>query len=159
ILQCDRDLCDIIRTPKEAGPGLKCDLSMTWYKEELEKVAKEKGLTWVLGDAQCAIKLNVGRSTLTPALTDTAYQLKVPEQAGTCEVEYKGTRYPVKATVAPEVKFQDGKATAVTLGIHNIEANWAVKALVWSLAKTQEKLGLYHDEMVAGVNHYIEKEC
>jgi hypothetical protein len=157
--QCDRDLCDIIRAPTEAGGPLQCELSRTWYKDQLDKAAKSKGLTWVLGDATCGVKIDVNRTVLSRALTESSYRLKVPQQPATCEVEYRGARYPVKVSVAPEIEFREGKATAVVLGIHDIEANTILKALLWSTVKMQEKLGIYQDDIVRGVNEYIETEC
>jgi hypothetical protein len=157
--QCDRDLCSILRTPSTAGHPLQCDLSMTWYKDTIDKAAKAKGLIWPLGDAHCKAKVDIKRAVITRALTDTSYHMKVPDQAATCDVDYKGTLYPVKASVAPEIEFREGKATSVVLGIHNIEANTIVKALVWSAVKLQEKMGAYQDDMVRALNKYIETEC
>lgn len=159
LAQCDRDLCDIIRTPAANAQPLQCDLSMTWYKDQIDKAAKEKGLTWVLGDARCALKLNLARSVITSALTDGSHKAKLPEHSANCEVEYKGSRYPVKVGVSPEIEFRDGKATSVALGIHDIEANMIIKALIWSVAKVQEKTGAYQEDLVKGVNQYIQTEC
>jgi hypothetical protein len=157
--QCDRDLCDIIRAPADAGHPLQCDLSMTWYKDQIDKAAKSKGLTWVLGDATCGLKLELDRAVIARALTDSSYRLKVPPQAATCEVEYNGSRYPVKVSAAPEIEFHDSKATTITLGIREIQANTILKALLWSTAKVQEKFGFYQDDLVRGVNKYIDTDC
>lgn len=157
--QCDRDLCDIIRAPNGAGKPLQCDLGMTWYKDQIEKAAKEKGLPWMLGDATCKMKLDVGRALFAEALGKGEHKVKAPKQAAECEVEYKGSRYPVKAFVAPEIVFADGKAKAVNLGLREIEANVIVKALLWSAAKIQEKTGAYQEDILNGINDYIEKEC
>jgi hypothetical protein len=159
LARCDRDLCDMIRAPNAAGKALECDLGMTWYKEQIEKVAKDKGLPWMLGDASCKMKLDVSRAVITEPLAKGDHRMKVPEQTATCEVEYKGSRYPVKVSVAPEIAFKNGKATEVNLGVKDIEANMIVKALVWSAAKVQEKTGAYQADFVKGVNTYIEKEC
>ena len=157
--QCDRDLCSILRTPSAAGRPLQCDLSMTWYKDQIDKAAKAKGLIWPLGDAHCKAKVDIKRAVITRALTENSYHMKVQDQAATCDVDYKGTLYPVKAFVAPELEFRDGKAMSVTLGIHNIEATTMVKALVWSAVKLQEKLGAYQEDMVREINKYIETQC
>jgi hypothetical protein len=157
--QCDRDLCNILRMPTEPGRPLQCELSQTWYKDQIEKVAKSKGLTWVLGDAHCKLKLNIARAVISRAVTEDSYKLKVPDQAATCDVQYRGSLYPVKVSVAPEIEFRNGKAVTVMLGIGDIEANAIVKALVWSAAKLQEKMGLYQEDFVKGINRYIEHEC
>lgn len=157
--QCDRDLCNILRKPSGADKPLQCDLSKTWYKDEIDKAAKAKGLVWMLGDAHCQLKLDIKHAVIARAVIDGSYTMKVPEQTATCEVDYRGTLYPVKASVAPEIAFSEGKATSISFGIRNIEATTIVKALVWSAAKLQEKTHAYQDDFVRGVNHYIDNEC
>ena len=157
--QCDRDLCSIIRTPSEDGEPLKCDLSRTWYKDDLDKAARSRGMPWLFGDTRCTLKLDIARSILSKALGEDAYTLKIPEQPASCEVEYKGERYPIQFTVAPLIEFQDGQATSMTLGVKDIKANAVITALLWSAAKLQDSLGLYQDDLVREVNRYIERQC
>ena len=157
--QCDRDLCAILRAPIASGAPLQCDLARTWYKEQIDKALRPKNIPWMFGDAYCTLKLDVERGLLTKAMTEARYTLRVPEQPASCEVDYKGTRYPVKVTLAPEITFRRGRATAVELGIRDIEANPIVKALLWSASKLQSSLGLYQDDFVRGVNRYIQRSC
>lgn len=157
--QCDRDLCAILSTPSRGGEPLQCDLAKTWYKEQIDKVLRAKGLGWSFGDADCTLKLDIERSILTKAMTRNSYTLRVPEQAANCEVEYRGSRYPVKVTLAPEIRFARGRAATVSLGVRDIDANPIVKVLLWSATKMQSSLGLYQDDLVRGVNRYIVREC
>jgi hypothetical protein len=157
--QCDRDLCAMLRAPSSSGPGLQCDLSKTFYKEQIDKALRSRRLGWIFGDAHCTAKLDVTRSIIAKAMIEDSYTLKVPEQPAACEVEYNGARYPVKVTMAPEITFRDGRATAVELGVRDIEANPVIKAVLWSAAKLQQSLGLYQDDFVRGVNRYVERQC
>lgn len=157
--QCDRDLCAILSAPSRSGAPLQCDLSKTWYKEQIDKALRPKRLGWVFGDADCKLKLEIERGLLAKAMTQKSYTLRVPEQPASCEVEYRGSRYPVKVTLAPEIRFARGRATAVTLGVRKIEANTIIKALLWSASKLQSSMGLYQDDFIKGVNRYIEREC
>jgi hypothetical protein len=157
--QCDRDLCAILSAPSRGSGPLQCDLSKTWYKEQIDKIMRPKGLGWVFGDADCKLKLDIERSRLARAMTHNSYTLRVPEQAASCEVEYRGSRYPVTVTLAPEIRFARGRATAVSLGVRGIKANPIVKALLWSATKLQSSMGLYQDDIVRGVNRYIGREC
>jgi hypothetical protein len=159
IQQCDRDLCAMIRAPSPSGPALQCDLSKTFYKEQIDKALRPKRLGWIFGDAYCTLKLDVSRSIIAKAMTEDEYTLKVPEQPASCDVDHNGTRYPVKVTLAPEITFRDGRATAVALGVREIEANPIIKAVLWSASKLQSSLGLYQDDFVRGVNRYVEREC
>jgi hypothetical protein len=157
--QCDRDLCAMLRAPSSSGPGLQCDLSKTFYKEQIDKALRAKRLGWIFGDAHCTVQLDVSRSVVSKAMTEDSYTLKVPEQPAACDVEYNGARYPVKVTMAPEITFRDGRATAVSLGVRDIEANAVIKAVLWSATKVQQSLGLYQDDLVRGVNRYVERQC
>jgi hypothetical protein len=157
--QCSRDLCDIIRTPSAGGEPLQCDLSRTWYKDDLDKAARSKGLAWLFGDAHCTLKLDIVRSILSKALAEDTYALKIPDQPASCEVEYKGERYPIQFTVAPLIEFRDGQATSVALGVKDIKANAVITALFWSATKLQDGLGLYQDDLVREVNRYVERQC
>ena len=157
--QCDRDLCAMIRAPSGSGPALQCDLSKTFCKEQIDKALRPKRLGWIFGDADCTLKLDVARGIIAKSMTEDRHTLKVPEQPASCEVEHNGTRYPVKVSLAPEITFRDGRATAVSLGVRDIEANPMIKAVLWSAAKLQSSLGLWQDDFVRGVNRYVEREC
>jgi len=157
IQQCDRDLCGIIQSPSQSGRALQCDLGVTWYKEELDKAAKSKSLTWPFGDARCSLKLDVERASLAGAVTEKIYKLKLTEHAATCEVENNGTRYPATVKLAPEIEFNAGNATSASLQVTDIEANVLVKGLIWSVAKLEANFGLFQKDLVIGLNAYLER--
>jgi hypothetical protein len=159
LAQCDRDLCDIIRVPSETGQPLRCDLGQTFFKEQTKKAARSKGLTWPLGDARCTVKLDVPRAVLARAMTKEEYTLRVPPHRVECEVGLGDGRYPATISLAPRVEFEDGRAKAVALGVEKIEANIVIRALLWTASKLDENLGLFEDDFVKGVNHYIARHC
>jgi hypothetical protein len=159
IQQCNRDLCSILRAPSTDGRPLQCDLSRTFYKEQIDKALRPKKLGWIFGDANCTLKLDVPRAMLAKAMTEDRYTLKVPEQPAACDVDYNGTRYPVKVTMAPEIAFRNGRARSVTLGVRDIDANLVIKAALWSAFKLQSSMGLYQDDFVRAVNRYVDRDC
>src|SRR5688572_8070777 len=73
--QCDRDLCAMLRAPSSSGPGLRCDLSKTFYKEQIDKALRAKRLGWIFGDAHCTVQLDVSRSIVSKAMTEDSYTL------------------------------------------------------------------------------------
>ncbi len=162
IQQCDRDLCGIALHPKEAGAPLRCDLTKTWYKEEISKAWSEKSnnrISWPFGDAQCSVKLDVERALLAGAVTNEKYKLKSPTLPVKCEVDRKGTRYPLAVTLTPEVEFKDGKATLVLLNVEKIEANAVIKSVVWTASKMESNFGLFQKALLKGINDYITEYC
>jgi hypothetical protein len=159
IAQCGRDLCDILRLPLKEGRPLQCEIGRTLYKEQIEKAMRARKLFWPLGDARCTLTLNVERGIVTRVMTQDRYTLKLPKQPAICDVEYRGTHYPVTLSMAPEFAFSKGRATTVRLGVQDIEANIIVKALIWSAAKLEDRVGVFQSDFVSGVNTYVESVC
>jgi hypothetical protein len=157
--QCDRDLCAIIRVPSTEGRPLRCDLGITLYKEQIDKAARSKRLIWPFGDARCTLSLDVRRALLARTMTQDHYTLKLPKQPAHCDVDYRGTRYPMTVQLAPEIEFRDGRATSVKFGVQEIQGNMLVRALIWSTARLEDNFGLLQGDVVAGVNQYIERHC
>ena len=157
--QCDRDLCGIALNPKEPGSALQCDLTKTWYKEEINTAWSKKRISWPFGDAQCSVKLDVDRALLAGALTGKQYTLKAPTQSVNCEVDREGTRYPLAVTLTPHVLFKDGKATSVALNVEKIEANAVIKSVVWTASKMEANFGLFQKDFLKGINDYVSEYC
>ncbi len=157
--QCDRDLCAIALHPREAGAPLRCDLTKTWYKDEIHTAWSKKRVPWPFGDAQCSLKLDVDRALLAGAVTNKKYTLKSPTLPVKCEVDRKGTRYPLAVTLTPEVEFKDGKATLVLLNVEKIKANAVIKSVVWTASKMESSFGVFQKDLLKGINEYITEYC
>lgn len=157
--KCEVDICTMIVEKKKDGSDLSCDLSKTWAKEQISQEANEKKLPWELGDARCAIKLNMARADIVSAVDAPAYTLKVPQQGVDCEVEQGGARHPIKLTLAPEIKFKNGEAVEASLGVGNIEAPAVVKGVIWSAAKMEEFFGVFHGDILKEINKFVSKKC
>lgn len=157
--KCEIDICRMVVEKKKEGDDLTCDLSKTWAKEDIAEEAKEKKLPWELGDARCAVKLNVARNDIVSAVTDANYTLKVPEQGVDCEVEQGGTKHPIKLTLAPQIKFKNGEAVEASLGVGNIEAPAVVRGVIWSAAKMEEYFGIFHGDLLKEINSFVSKKC
>src|SRR5215470_7721380 len=129
VAQCAKDICSIIVSKDANGPDLSCDLTKTWEKDEIQKGADSKKLTWGLGSARCSVKVSAKRADITAALTSSDNVLKVGKQSVACEI---GTeKYPVSVTMAPELTFKDGASTAVALHIDDIKGTTLNKGVVW----------------------------
>lgn len=159
LLKCEKDICGIIVGKEKAGADLNCDLTKTWAKEDIEKGAKEKSLSWGFGTAQCKLKVAVKRGDVVTALTTPEYTLKIDKQSVACEIERGAEKYPIKMTLAPELKFKDGKNTGVSLKINDIEGTSLVKGVVWTAATLEQNFGLFESDLVKEVNKFIEKQC
>ena len=157
--QCEKDICSIIVGKKKDGPDLTCDITKTWKGEDIQKGAAEKHLSWGLGQTQCTAKIDVKRGSLVEALTSPAFTLKIDKQSISCDIGSGGEKYPVKLTIAPELKLKDGKATNAALHIDDIEGAKLIKGVVWTAAALEQNLGLFEGDLVREINRFIDKEC
>jgi hypothetical protein len=159
VLQCAKDICSMIVSKNATGPDLSCDLAKTWEKDDIQKGAESKSLSWGLGSARCSVKVNAKRSDIVSSLTSPEYSLKVDKQSISCEIERSGEKYPVSVTMAPELKFKDGKATNAALHMDNIEGATLIKGVVWTAATLEQNFGLLEGDTVREINRFVQKEC
>jgi hypothetical protein len=159
LLQCDKDLCGIVTNPSPGGEALKCDLTVTWHKEEIAKAVETGRISWPFGDARCAATLDVSRDLLASAIREQNNTLSVPPQPVRCEVDNDGSRHEVTATMAPVIVFKDGKAASVSLGLDKIAGSKVISSAVWAAWKLESYFGYFQEAFVKGVNGYIANWC
>ena len=88
--QCDRDLCGIVAAPKTDGEPLRCDLSLTWNKDDIASAVKKGRLSWPFGDARCTAKFEIGHALLAAPFIEKKHTLKIPPQPVACEIDNPG---------------------------------------------------------------------
>jgi hypothetical protein len=159
IRQCAADICQTVGGPRNGKGQLACLVSKTWDGQKINKAAAEKKLSWTYGDPACTLDLKVDRALLVSAVTADTYTLKVPAHKVSCEVIQNGTKTPVHITLAPEVKVKNGQVTAVLLKVSTIEAPALIKSVIWSAAKLEDNFGIYHGDLVRGINTFVNEEC
>jgi hypothetical protein len=157
--QCELALCTIIGEKKKEGADFTCDATKTWQKEDIEKGATEKKLTWGFGRARCTVKVALKRADVVDALTQPDFTLVVDKQPVECEIERSTDKYPIKMTLAPKVTFKNGKVTGANLGVDNIEGATLIKGVVWTAATLEKNFGLFQSDLVREMNKFIEKQC
>ncbi|KAI94650.1 hypothetical protein T281_09840 [Rhodomicrobium udaipurense JA643] len=155
--QCAKDLCSIIVSKDANGPDVTCDVTKTWQKEEIQKGAEQKKLSWGQGSAKCSAKVSVKRADIVASLTKPDHELKVEKQAVSCEIGE--SKYPISATLAPELKFKDGASTNAALHINDIQGATLIKGAVWTAATLEQNFGLFEKDLVREINRFVSKEC
>jgi hypothetical protein len=157
IASCGKALCAIIVSKDTKGPDLACDLTKTWDKDEIQKGADSKKISWGLGSAKCKAKVSAKRSAIVSAVSAPESTFKFDKQSIACEI---GTeKYEVSATLAPELKFKDGATTAVALHVNDIKGAALIKGVVWTAATLESTFGILQGDMIREVNKFIKKEC
>ncbi len=61
--------------------------------------------------------------------------------------------------MAPELKFKDGMATAVSLHMADIQGALLIGGVVWTAAALEENFGVLQGDLIREVNKFIKKEC
>jgi hypothetical protein len=157
IANCGKSLCAIIVSKDAKGPDITCDITKTWEKDEIQKGADAKKISWGLGSAMCKAKVSVKRAAIVAAVGSPENTFKLDKQSVACEI---GTeKYPISATMAPELKLKNGAATAVALNISDIKGATLIKGVVWTAATLESTFGILEKDMVREVNKFMTKEC
>ncbi len=156
---CEKQICSIILKKKTAGNDLSCDIGRTWQKSKIVKGVKEKNISWTFGDARCTVKVSMPRKGIVDALTKPAYDLQLPKHKIHCEVERTEEVNKIDIEMAPKMSFKDGKVSKTWLNVSKIEAPAIIKGAIWTVAKLEENIGLFHGEMISEINEFIHEKC
>ena len=157
LAQCGKDICSIIVSRKMNGPDLDCDLSKTWDNNDIQKGADSAKLSWGLGSARCVAKVKARRADMIAALNAPEAIFRLERQSFACEIGAE--KYPLRATIAPELRFRRGSTIAVSLHLENIQGAPLIKGFVWTAAALEENFGVLQKDMVREVNRFIDKAC
>jgi hypothetical protein len=157
LARCAKEICSIVVSKTAKGPDLTCDLVKTWEKEEIQKGADYKHLSWGLGSARCTAKLTAKRADLVAALTTHEYTLKIGKQPVACEIGAE--KYSIRATLAPELTFKGGTCTQGAVHMDDIEGATLIKGVVWTAAAIEQHFGIFESDLVREVNRFVQKEC
>ncbi|MGO9170988.1 MAG: hypothetical protein ACLP7P_03355 [Rhodomicrobium sp.] len=157
IARCAKDICSIIVSKNPKGPDLSCDLTKTWEKDEIQKGADAKSLSWGLGSARCSVKLYAKRADIAAALTSPRYTLKIEKQSIACEIG--SNKYPVSLTMAPELKFKNGVNIGAGLHVDDIKGAVLITGVVWTAAAFERHFDIFEGDILREVNRFVQKEC
>lgn len=155
---CEKRLCSMILDKDAKGADLACDVQKTWAKESLER-GKEKGVSWGFGDARCTVDLKLSRSDIIGALTKPKHKVFIPAHEVNCVIEREGELKPVVAKLAPKLVFKNGKADKVWINLESIEGPADVKSTIWTAAKLEDSIGIFHRPMIKSINKFIHAQC
>lgn len=159
---CEKNLCAMILSKEATGEDLSCAISKTWGKSDIEKGASTKsGLSWGFGDARCSLDLSASREAIVSSLTKPEHTLEMKSHTVKCEIEQGEKREvtTIDVTLAPKVKFKDGKAQKAELNITKVEAPTVIKAVITGADWIERNLGLLHGEMIEEINEFAYKKC
>ncbi|HSB59781.1 MAG TPA: hypothetical protein VLD66_09290, partial [Methyloceanibacter sp.] len=85
---CKVKICDILATKNPQGDDVACDIVKTWREQDITKMLGGR-FDWTWGKAVCQSKLEVKREALVKAMTETNYEVVLPEQKVHCALAQK----------------------------------------------------------------------
>jgi hypothetical protein len=155
---CEKKLCTMLLQKSPKGDDLKCQLTKTWARSTI-KEAESKVVKWGFGDARCSVDLNLTRAAIVSAMTTEKFTYEVPTHTANCVVEQDGKVDTVTATLSPKIVFANGKAEKIWINLKNVEAPAGIKATIWTAARLEDSLGLFHRKIIKSTNKFIERNC
>lgn len=157
---CKKKLCDIVATRDPSGEDVACDITKTWRDEDIVKMLGGK-IGWPWGKAVCQSKLEVQRKPLALAMSESEYEIVMPAQKLRCTLAQKteGEPYAIEVTLAPKVKFKDGKASEATLNWGEASAPMFIYPLIYAGTGFDNSANVLGPEVVRMVNEFTAKKC
>ena len=157
---CKMKICDIIATRDVNGEDISCDIVKTWREEDIAKMLGGK-IDWPWGKAVCHSKLELKRAPLAKAMSEAEYEVVMPPQKVRCTLAQKteGEPYVVEITLAPKVKFKDGKASEAAMNWGEAKAPLFIYPLIYAGTGLDNQTNVLGPEVVRMVNEFTTKKC
>jgi hypothetical protein len=155
---CEKRVCTMILEKNPKGDDLKCDVQKTWAKSTLEG-GESKGVSWGFGDARCKANIKLERADIVAALTLPKHTIRIPTQQVNCVIEREGEVKPLTLKLAPKLTFKKGKADKVWINLESIEGPTDVKSTIWTAAKLEDTIGIFHRPMLKSIDKFVHKQC
>jgi len=158
--ECKKKICDILATRDPAGDDVSCDITKTWREEDITKMLGGK-ISWPWGKAVCQSKLEIKRADLAKAMSEAEYEVALAPQKVSCTLAQKdkGEPYVVNVTLAPKVKFQDGKATEASINWGDASAPLLVYPLIYAGTGLDNQTNVLGPQVVRMVNEFVTRKC
>ncbi|MBS0243156.1 MAG: hypothetical protein JSS20_13340 [Proteobacteria bacterium] len=160
IQACEKRLCTMVLTKKREGEDLQCALGKTWPKEVVKYGAESASHgTWSMGDARCTVPFHLSRAMIAGAMLDPEATVQFPEHTVSCHVIVEEEIENVHVRLAPKIVFKNGEAKKVWVNVKKVDGPGNIKAMVWTAASLEDKLGLFHKRMLREINKLLHEKC
>jgi hypothetical protein len=163
--QCKTDICKVF-AGKEGKPGaIQCDAVKTWLDSEIGGSILSGKIGWAWGHAQCSAHIDLDRAALAKLVSEPEATIKLKQHTLKCLVDKKGGEgkeadsYVLKFSIAPEITFKNGKATAVKLNWSDVDAPTLLQGAVWSATTLDKTFDILGSQAAAQINNFIYGRC
>ena len=156
---CEVSLCNLVTRKAPSEGDLSCPLSRTWAKDHIKEGSASGKVSWSFGDARCSVDLKVSRATVIDALKAPDAMFHLPEHVVAGEVEREHDVTPVKLKLAPKLHFKDGRVVGAWINLREVEGPSTMKGLAFTVAKLEDKVGIFHKALLKAINHQLLEKC
>jgi len=155
-----KKICDIIATRAPEGDDISCDIVKTWREEYIVKMLGGR-INWPWGKAVCQSKLELKRGPLALAMSESQYDIALEPQKVRCTLAQRaeGDPYTIELTLAPKVKFENGKAVEANINWGEASAPMFVYPLIYAGTGLDNSTNVLGPEVVRMVNEFTTKKC
>jgi hypothetical protein len=157
---CEAKICDIVSTRDPSGEDVTCDIVKTWHEEELVEALGGR-INWPWGGAMCQSKITLERAPLAKAMSEPAYEMTLQTQTARCALDQKegDDPYVIEISVAPRLKFENGKAVEGQVNWGKASAPVAIYPLIYAGTALDNSTNVLGPELVRVVNEFTAKKC
>jgi hypothetical protein len=157
---CKIKICDILATKDPAGNDVACDIVKTWREADIVKMMGGQ-FGWPWGKAVCQSKLELKREPLAKAMSESGFEVVMPEQKVRCTLAQKdgGDPYVVEIAMSPKVAFKDGKASEAIINWGEASAPLLIYPLVYAGTGLDNSTNFLGPQVVKMVNEFTGKKC
>jgi hypothetical protein len=101
------------------------------------------------------------RKMLSEVLSPGEHEAKLDKHALSCSLDQKDGKaaYTISFSVAPIVRFKDGKAVKVILNWSDINGSAVATGAVWSVATLDNNLGVLEGAAANAVDEFFGPHC
>jgi hypothetical protein len=163
--QCKTDICKVFAAKKGEPGVIECDAVKTWLDSDISTAILSGKVGWPWGHAQCSAHIDLDREALAKLISQPEATVKLKQHTLKCLVDKKGGEgkeedsYVLKFSIAPEVTFKDGKATAVKLNWSNVDAPTLLQGAVWSATTLDKTFDILGSQAATQINNFIYGRC
>jgi len=163
--RCKTEICKVFASGKGEPGTIRCDTTKTWLDTEISSKILSGRVGWPWGHAQCSTRIELDRETIAKLVAEREATVTLKPHELTCVIEKKAGQnveteaYVIKVTLAPEVTFKNGKATAVKLNLGVIEAPALLQGAFWSAMTLDKVFSFLSESAVRHTNAFVYDSC
>lgn len=163
--ECKTEICKVFSAKKGEPGTIACDTTKTWLSTDIGNHILAGKLGWPWGDAQCSAHIEIDREAIAKLVSVPEATVKLQKHTLKCLIDKKGgdgkeaDSYVVKVSIAPEVTFKNGKATAVNLNTSDVEAPALLQGAIWSAKTLDSAFGVLSNSAVTHINNFMFQSC